>query len=414
MKRVASLGAVVAIQAAGSLATLASVLLIARQRGAEIQGSFGLVKAEIDLLVAVLLIGMPQAIFYFLNRGSLNWQEIRRLTAMHASFAGLAAIVFVAYRHGSGMASLEQAGTFAVGLAVAALVGHGNLRGGLLETRSSLVFSLITALPGACLLIAVMVALPAGGMSSRSAASIAPVLAISYCIACFVTILVAHPAWTTSSEVRQSPGVPALGRYGLATWIPAVAQNLSPVIALTWIDRRIGDPVGLGVFSAAVMSLNLILTPLAMLVPLLFKRWVGLDESDRRRDLGRVLRPMAVLCLGFALVTLLAEKPVVQQVFGSDYVSRGGIFALLALGIWPQTATRLFGVLFSSAGRPWLSLVGELTRVSALVIGLFAFQVRDLTMLACVWVAAEFVSPTASWLLMRRDKTSASGGRATV
>ena len=412
MKRVASMGAVVAIQAAGSLATLASVLLIARQRGAEIQGSFGLVKAEIDLLVAVLLIGMPQAIFYFLHQGSLNWREIRRLTAMHASFAGLAAIVFVAYRHGASMTDVEQVGSIAVGLAVTALVGHGNLRGGLLETRSSLVFSLVTALPGVCLLGAVMVALRAGGMSSRSAISIAPVLTISYGIACFVAIQVARPAWTTSSELRRTPGIAALGRYGLATWIPAVAQNLSPVIALTWIDRRLGDPVGLGIFSAAVMSLNLVLTPLAMLVPLLFKRWVGLDEPGRRRDLGCVLRPMAVLCLGFALVTLLVEKPVVQQVFGSDYVSRGGIFALLALGIWPQTATRLFGVLFSAAGRPWLSIVGELTRVSALVIGLFVFQVRDLTMLSCIWVAAEFVSPTASWFLMRRDETSATSRTA--
>jgi O-antigen/teichoic acid export membrane protein len=191
-----------------------------------------------------------------------------------------------------------------------------------------------------------------------------------------------------------------------------VAQNLSPVIALIWIDRRIGDPVGLGVFSAAVMSLNLVLTPLAMLVPLLFKRWVDLDERSRRRDLGRVLRPMAVLCLGFAAVVLLVEKPVVQQVLGSDYVSRGGIFALLALGIWPQTATRLFGVLFSAAGRPGLSVVGELTRVTALAIGLIAFQVQDLTMLACVWVAAEFLSPTASWLLARRGEKRA--GRAIV
>lgn len=408
MKRVASLGVVVAIQAAGSLATLASVLLVARQRGAEIQGSFGLVKAEIDLLVAVLLIGMPQAIFYFLNRGSLNWQEIRRLTAMHALIGGIAAVIIVAYRHGLGMTDILQTGVIAVGLAVAGLVAYGNLRGALLETRSSLVFSLITALPGACLLVAVSVALPAGGMSSRSTASIASVLAISYCIACLFTILLARPAWSGLSEVRHSPGVLALGRYGVATWVPAVAQNLSPVIALTWIDRQIGDPVGVGVFSVAVMSLNLVLTPLAMLVPLLFKRWVDMDEPGRKRDLGRVLRPMAVLCLGFVLVVVLFERPVVQEVFGSDYVSRGGIFALLALGIWPQTATRLFGVLFSAAGRPWLSVVGELTRVTALVIGLFAFQVLDLMMLACVWIAAEFLSPMASWLIARRgEKRSA-------
>ena len=412
MKRVASIGAIVAIQAAGSLATLASVLLIARSRGAEIQGSFGLLKAEVDLLVAVLLVGMPQAIFYFLNRGSLDWREIRRLTAFHALFGVLAAVFVIAYRHGLGPSGLGQAGTLAAGLAVAALVGHGNLRGALLETRSSLVFSFITALPGMCLLVAVAVALQAGGIGNRSMTSITPILAISYGTACLLTVLVAHPSWSGSNGPRRTPGVVALGRFGLATWIPAVAQNLSPVIALTWIDRRIGDPVGLGVFSAALMSLNLVLTPLAMLVPLLFKRWIDLDERNRRRDLGRVLRPMALLCLGFAAVVLIVEEPVVQRILGPDYVSRGNIFAMLALGIWPQTASRLFGVLFNAAGRPWLSIVGETARLTSLVVGLFVFQVADLMMLACIWVAAECLSPLVSWLLERQ--TSKRSGRVLV
>lgn len=402
MPRVLSLASVVGLQAIGSVSAFASTLLIARQRGAEIQGGFGLLKAEVDLLAALLLIGMPQAIFYFLNRGALTWDFVRRLTVFHALAAAVAVLVFGAAGRGAAAESRGILGMLAIATAVAALVAHSNLRGATLQTRSAAVFSAVTALPGLFLLLIVAATLAAGGMTDRGEAAVGPVFAVAYLIACLCTIAVTAHTRSDRPATTPAPGIVVLGRYGLSTWIPAVAQNLSPLIALTWIDHRIGDPVGVGVFSAALLSLNLVLTPFAMLVPLLFKRWMSVDAGGRRDELRRLLLPSAGVCTAVVVLVWVVQEPLVSAMFGSEYMTRGGLFVLLSMSLWPQAASRLFSVLFSADGRPWLAVVGEVARVATLAGGLYLCQVNQLVTLACLWVVAEFVSPAVGWQLSRQ------------
>jgi hypothetical protein len=384
-------------------------LLIARQRGAEIQGGFGLVKAEIDLMVALLLIGLPQAIFYFLNKGTLTWTYVRRLTTYHALAAAAAVLVFEAGGRAALTAERGVLGALALAVAVAALVAHGNLRAAALDARSATVFSVVTAFPGLLLLVVVAATLAAGGMNGRGVTVVGPVLAAAYLLAFLCTMAVLWRIRDVNAAAAQPPSLTRLGKYGVSTWIPAVAQNVSPVIALTWIDWRIDDPVGIGVFSAALLSLNLLLTPFAMLVPLLFKRWVAIDADERRAELHRLLLPTAGACVAVAALTWFAQEPLIAATFGPEYLTRGGVFALLALGLWPQAASRLFGVMFSADGRPWFAVVGEIARVVTLAAGLYLFEIGQLVTLACLWVGAEFVAPAIGWLLSRRFASHSVG-----
>ena len=402
MPRIVSLASIVGLQAIGSVSAFASTFLVARERGAEIQGGFGLAKAEVDLMVALLLIGLPQAIFYFLHQGALTWSHVRRLTAGHAVVATAAVLLFEAIRGGAIAAEHGLPGALAIAVAVGALVVHGNLRAAMLEARSAAVFSIVTAFPGLFLLLAVITTLAAGGMNGRSTADVGPVLAAAYLIACLCTLGVMWRIRDGGAATVRPPSLAQLGKYGVSTWIPAIAQNLSPVIALTWIDRHIEDPVGTGIFSAAILSLNLVLTPFAMLVPLLFKRWVAVEAEARRTELRRLLVPAAGICAAVAVLFWIVQEPVVRVAFGAEYLTRGGVFAVLALGLWPQAASRLFGVMFSAGGRPWLAVVGEVGRVVTLASGLFLFEIGQLVTLACLWVGAEFVSPAIGWMLSRR------------
>jgi O-antigen/teichoic acid export membrane protein len=406
MKRVAGWGAVIGVQAAGSVATLASVTLIARMRGAEIQGNFALVKAEVDLLVAFLLLGMPQAIFYFLTRGALAWPRVWRITIAQAAIAGLVALTVLVQRNAW---QHQPVGILAAGVAVAALVMHGNLRGGLLCVHSPLVFSAITALPGLCLLFGVSATLAAGEFMTAGIGQAALVLAATTTTACLATAWVSRQRGFPTGEEATPLKLRELIHYGVATWVPAVGQTLSPVIALNWVRGRLDDPIGVGVFSAALLAINLLLTPFAMIVPLLFKRWMAVGAETRRAEMRRVAAWLAPSCLGFALLILWLEQPVVGRFFGPEYVSRGAVFAVMAIAIWPQTVNRLLGVSFSAEGWPWLAVVGEGMRVAALVLGLLVFKVHDLPTLALVWVCAEMTAPLLGWLtgrLVRRDRNA--------
>jgi O-antigen/teichoic acid export membrane protein len=403
VSRISSLGSVVGIQAAGSAATFLAVVLLGRQRGADIQGAFSLAKAEIDLLVALLLVGMPQAIFYHLHRRELNWAAVRRLAAVHAAAAGCMAAGFMWFRHAG--TALGSTGLIAAAVAVLALVAHADLRGALLDARSSRVFSIVTALPGLCLLLAVVVVLGADGMTDRRWATVLPVVAAANAAAFGVAALVARGSGSDADPPR-SPELTVLARYGGATWVSAVAQTLNPVLALGWIERQIGDPAGVGAFAAAALSMNVVLTPFAMLVPLLFKRWVGHEGAARWSEIRQFLWPTLLTCLAFAAVLRIFQVPLVSSVFGSDYLQHAVVFPVLAIGLWPQVMGRLLGVLFSAEGRPWLSILGDVSRVIVLAGVLLVFEVGNLASVAVAWVLAEFVALAIGYLVARGTAAS--------
>ena len=67
----------VAIQAAGSAATLAAALLVSSQLGLSAQGEFGLLRSWTDALGALAVIGLPQGLLHMQYREGVSVAALR-------------------------------------------------------------------------------------------------------------------------------------------------------------------------------------------------------------------------------------------------------------------------------------------------------------------------------------------------
>ena len=151
--RSAEMVTTIAIQGAGSIAMFATIAVIARSMGPAVQGIFSIAKAEVDFLAAIFLLGMPQALFYFLRSERKLLDDSLALVAVHVVLAIPVIAVFRVLSPDvlSGSSESFAALVLSVGAAVLC-VAYSDLRGIMLATHSSVVFSLVSVAPNVLIL----------------------------------------------------------------------------------------------------------------------------------------------------------------------------------------------------------------------------------------------------------------------
>jgi len=392
-----------AIQVVGSAATLLTQLALARAMGPDVQGQFSLVKAEIDFLVVFLLLGMPQSVFYFVQKGELSRGAVTRLAWQQALFAMVLTVGWTIVRGSAGSSSGAAFATSAfVTLAVGSAVGYSILRGGVLSVRSSRWFATFSAAPAALVLMIVLIALLAQPSATRSAAFTAGAFVLAY-FGCALVGLVPFRGEPHESGSGVD-GLARLARFGIASWVPTICQSGVVFIALHRVEQ-VQDTAATGALAAALALAAIAITPLNLASPLLFKEWTLQDSSRRRAEffgsVGLVLLGTAV----FTACVYAFGDVIVGALFGSQYLPFVPLFALVSLIVGPQALTKLWGVFCSASGRPWLSMVVDVLKVVLVVSALFGFAhtVHDA---AFAWVVCEYVAlglgAATLWILRRR------------
>jgi O-antigen/teichoic acid export membrane protein len=353
----ATLGAI-GLQGAGSLATFLCAVVVAHTDGPVVQGAFNTLKAEIDLLVAAMLLGTPQALFFFLQRGLMSWRHAIQVSAV---------------------------------------------RGASLAYRSKATFGFISALPGVCLFVLVIVAVDGLGLSMdpRMTAPSA-VFCVAYLVAAaFATGMSVAPVSALPAGSVKRYSRTAFLKYGISSWVPAVEQGLSLVIAFHLIKHRMPDAASVGIFSSALLTLLIFLTPMNFLVPLIFKRWIGLDDGDRIRELDRGVKLFGIVAPFIVFVIWLVEPVAIRLLFGSQYLSGQGVLTILSLSLLPQAVNKLSGVMLNSIGRPSLAVIGETIRLVTIVC-LFTFAgITTVEGFAVAWVAGDCLGACIGWSIAR-------------
>jgi O-antigen/teichoic acid export membrane protein len=399
----ATLGAI-GLQGAGSLATFLCAVVVAHTDGPVVQGAFNTLKAEIDLLVAAMLLGTPQALFFFLQRGLMSWRHAIQVSAVQALLAvvlsGVIYYVFMGHQDGTVRNILVPS---FVGLAVGAQLLQNNLRGASLAYRSKATFGFISALPGVCLFVLVIVAVDGLGLSMdpRMTAPSA-VFCVAYLVAAaFATGMSVAPVSALPAGSVKRYSRTAFLKYGISSWVPAVEQGLSLVIAFHLIKHRMPDAASVGIFSSALLTLLIFLTPMNFLVPLIFKRWIGLDDGDRIRELDRGVKLFGIVAPFIVFVIWLVEPVAIRLLFGSQYLSGQGVLTILSLSLLPQAVNKLSGVMLNSIGRPSLAVIGETIRLVTIVC-LFTFAgITTVEGFAVAWVAGDCLGACIGWSIAR-------------
>ena len=135
------------------MAVLLSTLALGKSMGPAVQGVFSNVKSEVEFLSAFAMLGLPQALFFYVRSGRMDLQRAQRWAFASGGFALVLGMGAAWVRHG-------QLGAFAclMGLAIATCVLHGQFRVLLLNGRTAL-FNVITAAPQVLVFVAVLLAI---------------------------------------------------------------------------------------------------------------------------------------------------------------------------------------------------------------------------------------------------------------
>lgn len=357
------LGVSFAVQGAGAAAVLLATLWLGARLGPDVQGGFSRSKSEIEFVAAFAMFGLPQALFYHLKSGAMDMPGALR-------WALASAVVAAAIGSAYGRWSHPDAGAGAaawLALAIAAAVGHGQLRSLLLVRERTVWFNAMTAAPQVGVLVGVGVVI-AGAVGAGPGAWFAVfALAAAWPAALAWQRLRSHPA----AAVRL-PGALPMGRallgYGLAAWLTAALATAAILAMQRWVEHAEGG-AALGRFTLAMTLVQVPLTPVNYAAPLLFRRWMEQPgERASRRWAGRLFGLLA----GVAALVALAAWRWPDLGLGPAYTGAAAALAVLLLGGAADAASRLLTVQKSATGLPWIAVGAEAARWGVLAAGWLA------------------------------------------
>lgn len=375
----------VLIQALGAAALLLAVLWLGAALGPEAQGRFSRTKAEIELLGALAMFGLPQAMFYFLQRGELALPRAFRVAAVAGAAGGACALGYALLGPPQAPAGLALVFT----VAAACCVWHGELRALLLSLRSTAWFNGVTAMPQvAMLVLAVAWAALGGGEIGLTAG-----LALAYLApALLARRVLASGAGAGADVPVATVSTATMLRFGAAAWLTATLGAAAVVVAQRSVESALGA-AALGVFTMALSLAQVPLAPVNYAAPLLFRHWMGSERSAL--PIGRMLLPAAAIG-GLAAVAGLLEAWHADFGAGARYAGIGLLLPLLLLAAAGESLLRVLAAHANAQGLPWRVVVAEGLRCAVLAVAALAGGWRfGLAACGVIWVAAAWAAALA-------------------
>lgn len=382
-----------AVQGVGAAAVLLATLWLGAWAGPEVQGNFSRLKAEVEFVAAFAMFGLPQALFYFAKSGRLTLHDARRWVRAAVASALPIGAIYALVQHRDGGVSWWTL----MALAVAACVGHNQLRSLLLVHDRTIWFNVVTAAPQVLVLAGV------GIVSAVTRAPGSTTWLLVFATAFAMTAgferwhlqragrLAAASASGSGAPATSTIGWRALGHYGLAAWLTAAMATAAVVAAQGRVEAAAGR-VALGQFTMAMTLVQVPLTPIAYAAPLLLRRWMERPDAQASRRWSGIVFGV-LLGVAAAVAALSSVWPDIG--LGAAYGDVALALALLLIGGAAEAASRLLAVQASAVGLPWLAVRAEVARWAVLGIGWWATaSSHGLAMMCVIWSAAACAAAT--------------------
>lgn len=390
------LGVSLLVQGAGSASLLLATLWLGTNLGPEQQGTFTRTKAEIEFVVAFAMFGLPQALFYFVKSARLGGNAALRWAAGSSLLALPIATAYV-------LVQQPQFGLWPVAalvLAVGLGVFQGQLRVLLLVGQRTEWFSAVTALPQLVLLLGVLVLVGSGSANEQSW----PWLFALAFGGTAVFALWRLRGLSSAPPAAAAAGWRALGRYGLAAWLAAALYTAATLLVQRWVEHTLGATV-LGVFTMALTLVQVPLTPVSHVAPLLFRRWMERPGAQASQRWALIL--FGAL-LGAAALVWLAAPVWPRLGMGPGYARLASALAVLMVGGAAEGAARVLGVNANASGTPWIAVHAEVARWGVLAVGLVLASSPGLLAMCALW-SASALAAAAVFLFHARNGVSPQG-----
>ncbi len=409
------------LQGSGGLATLLAALWVGRALGPAQQGQFNQLKSLIDLGAALSALGLPQALYVYVQSGRLGLGQARAVTWWVALLGLPVGWIVMAFSTGGGLSAPAAASGVAVAVACATL--HAQWRPLALLGYTARRFNVITAFPQLLLLLLAAALVASGG---ASAAAIAWGYAAIWLLgaACAGLLLTSRPpslhrpdqlhrAAGQGGAQRQNPRAPFVLRqvsgHGLATWATGLLVALQ-IVLLQRAGSLLGAAEGLSLISLGLLLAQIPLTPLNYALPLLLRDRLRADTGQMPLLRPALAAALPMLALGVAAGLLPGTRSDLWM--GAGYQGLQAVTAALLLTSGADAVLRILGVAAQAARQPWRSTCAELLRTAALGAFLASGLVQELrwsvSELALGWCALSWCAAALLWLLCRTPARAAA------
>jgi O-antigen/teichoic acid export membrane protein len=190
--------------------------------------------------------------------------------------------------------------------------------------------------------------------------------AITFIVAGLLAVVPLLPLLRQMRPFKAQRAVAGEGlRFGVKAWV-AILGNLANVRLDQLLMIRLVDERQLGLYAVSLTISSLPGQVTSALSTGVFPRVAAGERSLPARVLRITLAAALLIGLGLALITL----PLLEIVFGSDFLDAAPmIWILLAAGI-PVTGVRLLSTSLTSGGRPGAAAYGEVVALAITVPGL--------------------------------------------
>jgi O-antigen/teichoic acid export membrane protein len=383
-----------AIQVAGSIATVVATTFVTRRYGPEAQGYLSYFRSAVELAVSIGLFGLPQAFVYLINSGRISVGRALRFTGNYFLVFTLIVACTGLLLYKLGIAQAQGFSSLAVLCAVAAAAGllaHGLCRAIALTTSSTTIFNLVSILPSVLLLIFYLMVRPADYR----------ILVLGSVFGSFLAVIAALSLFKKTDWLNDAPRASSrIGfafRYGLWSFIPQVMLSLTTIGTYALIRQGIGGDAAVGQFSVAVLLISTAILPLNMVIPILFNAWSHRDAADMRQKSFTQLSHLGTLVsiMGMALGISFAG-PATALIFGPDFTESVVVTQTMLAGIFAQYHSRLTSAFLLAVGKSHCVAIGSSVRAVAIFVLLAGVLGPSIKGAALAWTLSEFA--VASYL----------------
>jgi O-antigen/teichoic acid export membrane protein len=371
-----------AIQGAGAVLGLSTIVYLGATKGPADQGAFSRTKTELEFLLSFGALGLPQALLYFVQSRQLRVGRALGISAGAAVVGALGTLLYAAVRG-------EVTTPALLLLAVAAMIWHGHLRAVLLAAVGGRSFNTVTALPQV-LVFAGVLRLGLGNHLGPGLTCV--IFAAAFGLSGALAYLLSRRHGTDALAADGPVGIPRLVQYGAATWSSAIGLNLALLTFTLFVQDKLPS-AELGVFTSGVVLAQLLLTPLNYAIPLLFKRWV--EETVGGRILGYAFKAAALPLAGAAVCAVAAAAGLRLPWLG-EYSKLIPVAWIIFVGVAAEVVAKLMAVALLGAGHPWRAAAADVARATfALCAILVIGDHATLPGVVMAWTASSIVAAAA-------------------
>ncbi len=360
-----------------------AVVVIGWSQGPAAQGLFSRVKSELEFVAAVVLLGLPQAVFFFLASDRLRPRKALTIAAVVALLAAAAALL---YRMTQNEQSFAFTAMFA--LATSLFVAHGLMRVILLAHTSPSTFNAATALPQfiilmlTCIVVFVVPLLP--WLS-------ACLLAAAYSAGSAYAL---HSSRSPEimAHARAAPGagdvrLGELFEFSIASGGATLLNAAAVLFLVRFVETRLGASA-LGLVTMALMVSQIALMPVTLAAPLVFKHLMTRHALATRRRLSSLDTVIFITLL--AVAAALVEHFADARWLGS-YAELHDVVWPIAAAIGAELVLKLSSPAALAGGQPYVLLGSESARLVTLFLASYCDQLASLRSALITWAFAAFL-----------------------